>query len=162
MTCSTDYNTSLNCSCAEAARTRSVFLHVSCRYACDPVTGRVGPSLGQEEHPFPPVGRFSREDPFKSTFFCFTSDQGAEVNDSCEVGPSQSWCVMNPVMFDDVLSVTTSCVARAADGDGAAVSGEDPSSWALCDVGKGGQCSRTRTLAVSSDPAGRRLLSDLQ
>lgn len=45
---------------------------------------------------------------------------------------------MNPEMFDNVLSVTASCVAWATDGDGAAVSGEDPSSWGLGDVGKRG------------------------
>ncbi|XP_029695018.1 interleukin 21 receptor, tandem duplicate 1 isoform X2 [Takifugu rubripes] len=94
VTCSTDYNVSLNCSCSDAVQAQPVFLHVSCR------------------------------------------DQGDEVNDSCEVKPSESWCVMFPFGFELFTSTSTMCTAQVLDEDGARISGSESSSWALCDVVK--------------------------
>lgn len=65
---------------------------------------------------------------------CPTRDLDIEVNGSCEVKPSESWCVMTPLLFDEVLSVSTECDARATDGDGATL--DQSPSWDLCNVGK--------------------------
>lgn len=70
----------------------------------------------------------------------FNSKDDIEVNMSCEVQPSQSWCVMFPVMFEEVTSVGTVCAAQATDKDGVAINGSESSGWALCDVGK--RCRR--------------------
>lgn len=70
-------------------------------------------------------------------FLLFNNRDGdIEVNSSCEVEPPESWCVMTPLMFDEVLSVSTECVARASDAGGAAVDGGQSSHWDLCNVGK--------------------------
>lgn len=80
--------------------------------------------------------------PFKFTsnpwviYWFLNSDQDLEVHDSCEVKPSESWCVMFPGMFEEVTSVSTLCTAQVLDKDGARLSGSESSSWALCDVGK--------------------------
>lgn len=70
------------------------------------------------------------------SFTYFDSKGDIEVNNSCEVQPSQSWCVMFPVMFEEMTSVGTVCAAQAIDKDGVAINGSESSGWALCDVGK--------------------------
>ncbi|XP_073342251.1 interleukin 21 receptor, tandem duplicate 1 [Pagrus major] len=95
VTCSTDYETSLNCSCTGPLPT-SVLINVKCR-----------------------------------------GEDGAEVNDSCEVTPPQSWCVMSPDMFIDVASIGTNCNSTVIQHDDSVImNAVESSSWALSDMVK--------------------------
>ncbi|XP_055748944.1 interleukin-21 receptor-like [Salvelinus fontinalis] len=70
VTCTTDYNTSLNCSCSGTVPSSPILLEAECRYFED------------------------------------------QVNDSCEITPPQSWCIIQPEDFFNIISVETYCTAR--------------------------------------------------
>lgn len=89
----------------------------------------------------------------------FNSDEDLQVDGSCEVKPSQSWCIMSPEMFNFVASVSTLCSARVTDGDGEAVTSSESPPWYLCDVGKG---RRRLTFVVSLEPMRSERLSAVQ
>ncbi|XP_059195664.1 interleukin 21 receptor, tandem duplicate 1 [Centropristis striata] len=93
VTCSTDYEASLNCSCS--VPTSSVVISVVCRL---------------EEN---------------------------EVHNSCEVKPSQSWCVMFPEEFFMVTSVDARCNATVRQqSDQILEEASESSSWELSHVVK--------------------------
>ncbi|XP_054477736.1 interleukin 21 receptor, tandem duplicate 1 [Anoplopoma fimbria] len=92
--CSTDYESSLNCSCSGSLPTYSVLLNVICR-----------------------------------------DELQTEVYGSCEVKPPQSWCIMKPESFDEVLSTGTFCNATASK-QGDQVNASGLSTWGLSQVVK--------------------------
>ncbi|CDQ71880.1 interleukin-21 receptor [Oncorhynchus mykiss] len=70
VTCTTDYNTSLNCSCSGTVPSSPILLEAECR------------------------------------------DYEEQVNDSCEITPSQSWCIIQPEDFFMLTFADTNCTAR--------------------------------------------------
>lgn len=74
---------------------------------------------------------------YNTLFICCRGEDHFEVNGSCEVKPPQSWCVMFPERFDDVVSIGTACNSTVIQHDDSVImNATESSSWALSNVGK--------------------------